>query len=355
MVRRYSFLLLALGCALYIAVSGGLASGGGRGIFGSAPVKGREAIIKFSHKFHIEQAGAECITCHAGADSSMRSSDNLLGTMATCGTCHDVEDPEQCLKCHIDNETLVAFENPKREVVFPHATHVKGQNIVCTTCHAGLETVDLSSHDNDPSMEVCASCHNDRAVTNTCESCHTNFVSLLPDNHREAGFRREHREFVRLGSLDASCQTCHSERFCSECHQPAGLKQFGKRDLSAEPNATVTPKDSPKQLALQNVHTLNYRFTHGVDAKSKSTDCTTCHDQREFCAQCHDAGGNINQSKFKPSSHSMPGFTTLGRGSGGGLHATEAKRDLESCVSCHDVEGRDPTCLTCHTPQGGVW
>jgi hypothetical protein len=80
----------------------------------------------------------------------------------------------------------------------------------------------------------------------------------------------------------------------------------------------------------------------------------TCHEPQSFCAECHAAGGNINQTRFRPASHNVAGFTTIGRGSGGGLHAEEARRDMESCISCHDVEGQDPTCMTCHNETGGV-
>jgi hypothetical protein len=132
------------------------------------------------------------------------------------------------------------------------------------------------------------------------------------------------------------------------------LKQFGVRDLMSEPDPRRATKDDPDQTILQNVHTLNYRFSHGVDARARQAECSTCHEVQNFCVECHQAGGNINQVKFKPASHNVAGFTTLGAGTGGGLHAEEAKRDMESCIGCHDVEGQDPTCLTCHTDGGGV-
>lgn len=47
-------------------------------------------------------------------------------------------------------------------------------------------------------------------------------------------------------------------------------------------------------------------------------------------------------------------FKTLGVGSGGGDHATLAKRDIERCMSCHDVNGADPTCITCHFDADGI-
>jgi hypothetical protein len=55
-----------------------------------------------------------------------------------------------------------------------------------------------------------------------------------------------------------------------------------------------------------------------------------------------------------PQSHRQPGFTTLGVNTGGGLHSELAKKDVESCVSCHDMQGADPVCITCHFDNDGV-
>jgi hypothetical protein len=55
-----------------------------------------------------------------------------------------------------------------------------------------------------------------------------------------------------------------------------------------------------------------------------------------------------------PASHLLPDFTTIGVGSGGGQHAILAKREIESCVSCHDIQGGDPTCIVCHLDSDGI-
>jgi hypothetical protein len=31
-----------------------------------------------------------------------------------------------------------------------------------------------------------------------------------------------------------------------------------------------------------------------------------------------------------------------------------AHRDIESCISCHDVQGADPTCISCHLDNDGI-
>lgn len=314
----------------------------------------RPSDLKFSHKYHVQDAEMECATCHPAAATSKLSSDNLASTHDQCSSCHQEQVAGSCGYCHRNPENIVARPAAKRVVIFSHEAHLGKKDVACVTCHKGLEESELSSAKNMPDMAMCTTCHDNRKATNTCEACHVDFVTLLPPDHKQSDFLRTHRDETRLGALQTSCQTCHTESFCQQCHQGAGLKAFRPRDLRVEPRPKISIKDSPKRMILQGVHELNYRFTHGIDARSKQSDCTSCHSTETFCVQCHEAGGNISQGTFKPKSHAAPGFTTIGRGTGGGLHAEEARRDLESCISCHDVEGRDPTCMTCHTAVGRV-
>ncbi len=353
MGRRYAFIAILLG-AVVLPVA----------LLYRAPVhaefepagtsdQDRTRVVKFSHKKHIVDNSVECTACHEAALTSKQASDNLLTTQATCGTCHDIQDTTQCSKCHFENATPIGFENPPRDILFNHELHVSGQKLECTTCHTGLESTDYGTAANMPTMKTCNTCHNNLKVSNTCETCHRNFAMMKPPDHRQSGFVRMHRNETRLGALTVECATCHAETFCQECHQGAGLKAFTERDRTTDAGPKRSTQDSPNQTVLQNVHGLNYRFTHGIDAKSRQTECASCHDAETFCAECHNAGGNITQVKIKPASHLVAGFVTIG-GAGGGLHAEEAKRDIEECISCHNVEGQDPTCLTCHMENGRV-
>lgn len=353
MIQRYILFMIFLAAFLFVAASSQRPGKEATGIFGKKTKPAHSAVVKFSHQFHIKEGIAECTLCHEAAATSTSASDDLLGTMATCGACHDVEDPEQCTKCHY-GENYVGYTPVSRDIIFPHAVHV-GQGMECTTCHQGLENVDYGSDANLPEMATCYTCHNDQKQTNQCESCHLNFVTLIPGDHRASNFLRSHRQTTRLGGLDVSCQTCHTERLCQDCHLDGGLKASGPGgDLMTDPRPKTTPLDSPEKMTLQMAHELNYRFTHGMDARGRSADCVACHSQQTFCAPCHEAGGNVTQGNLRPATHLVPGYTTIGRGTGGGLHAEQARRDMESCIACHDIEGRDPVCLTCHTPGGEV-
>lgn len=324
---------------------------------GDAPLEAGDdnpSQLKFSHKKHIKDVGVDCATCHPAASTSKLSSDNLVSTHDQCSACHQDQVSSDCGYCHKNPESIAPRPASKRTVIFSHEKHLAMNDVECVTCHKGLDEIELATAKNLPDMTTCTTCHNDRKATTMCEACHTDFVTLLPQDHKRSDFLHSHRDEARLGALQTTCQTCHTETFCQQCHQSTGLKAFLPKDLKVDPRPKTSTKDSPKRTILQNVHELNYRFTHGIDARSKQSDCSSCHDAETFCARCHEAGGNVTQGTFKPKSHMVPGFAILGRGSGGGLHAEEARRDIESCVSCHDVEGRDPTCMTCHSESGTV-
>jgi hypothetical protein len=310
----------------------------------------KKQVIKFSHQKHLD-AGVDCAQCHS-VDSSTSSSDKLLPTHNECQTCHDQEVSETCNFCHLTEEPQ-ALPNPVREINFNHKLHVKDQAQQCETCHKNLNKVDYAGPENLPSMTTCTTCHNNVKAPVQCEVCHKNVAVLRPESHNTANFKREHGRVMNLRTYDAKCQTCHTEQSCEECHDGTNLIELspGVKTGMLTPRISTTGK--PKALTGEMVHSLNYEFTHGIDAKGKSTECQTCHRNQEFCTDCH-VNGSVALGGVVPTSHEGVGFTTIGVGSGGGRHAQLAKRDIESCVSCHDVDGGDPVCITCHIDPDGI-
>ena len=98
---------------------------------------------------------------------------------------------------------------------------------------------------------------------------------------------------------------------------------------------------------------MNYRFTHAIDAKGRAADCQVCHQEQTFCNDCHKSGSQALGGVI-PTSHEASTFITFGVGTGGGEHARLARRDIQSCMTCHDAEGSDPTCMKCHIDPDGV-
>ncbi|MBI2619770.1 MAG: cytochrome C [Ignavibacteriales bacterium] len=312
--------------------------------------------IKFSHTFHIKEVGMGCVDCHEGATTSTSARDNLLSTKATCQTCHEEQLQNDCTFCHTsdDPSSYAKFLNPRRDLLFNHAFHIDEQKMACETCHQGLDEMTLATPGSLPAMVTCNTCHNDVLATNACETCHTNFAALRPKEHNRTDFVRVHKFSARM--QDATCMSCHTDESCQDCHTNAGLDEASPtgRDLVSPRSPRLTANDRAQGMALQKVHDPNFRFTHGVAASAKSSDCATCHSTRDFCSTCHPAGGNVTQFQFRPLTHQQPRFVTLGFGSGGGLHAQLARRDIESCAACHDAQGADPTCVTCHLDTDGI-
>ncbi len=347
MTRRILLLVGVAGAALLTAVAHKQSSAPGW------PDNGDAQRLKFSHALHVKDNGMACLDCHAAAKTSTSSGDVLRPNHEVCSTCHSEQVTSTCTYCHLNPDHIEAAPAPVREISFNHAKHVAMAGVECATCHQGLGEATLAGPQNMPSMATCTSCHNDRTATSACEQCHTNFATLIPADHLVGDFTRDHKKLTRLGALDVTCSTCHTQSFCADCHDASTLVQIGKGGLMADPSPRVPLRDSPKQMALQAVHPMNYKFTHGIDAKSKTVDCYSCHSQENFCSECHASGGGVT-GEILPSWHTGAGFTTLGVGSGGGLHAQMAKRDIESCASCHDAQGGDPVCITCHMDPDGI-
>ena len=314
-------------------------------------------LIKFNHKLHVKDNGIKCEDCHTGAPGSVSAKDNLNPKQDNCSSCHDVKDEKKCNVCHFDG-VYKKLKAVKSEINFSHKQHIGTQKKQCTDCHAGLDNVKYSKEALTllPKMETCASCHNNVKASMNCEGCHNNLTNLKPGNHLQPNFLNEHRTVSDVSSEKNNCMMCHSDNFCQACHSPVNFQGKNTKEDFYAPYYTKENGVRTDRAALQkvsNTHNLGYRNTHGLDAQSRSYECKSCHEVQNFCVTCHQEGGELITG-FAPQSHLQPGFTTLGVNTGGGLHSALAKKDIESCMSCHDVQGGDPVCITCHFDNDGI-
>ena len=315
-------------------------------------------IIKFNHTLHVKDAGTKCEDCHSGAVNSVSSKDNLNPKKDYCATCHDVKDQKNCNFCHYEG-IFKKLKASKSELLFSHKQHFVNQKKPCLDCHQGLDKVKFSKEASltlMPKMENCYTCHSNVKATNNCEGCHTNLTGLKPKSHLNSNFLNDHRVVQDLNSGKNNCMMCHSDNFCQACHSPISYQGNNTKDNFYVPYYSKENGVRTDRAALQklsNAHSLDYKFTHGLDAEEKAFECKTCHETQSFCAPCHQNGGDLITG-FTPQSHQQPGFTTLGVNTGGGLHSSLAKKDIEACTSCHDVQGRDPVCIACHFDNDGI-
>lgn len=320
----------------------------------SGDKKNNKDLIKFSHQFHVEMAG--CEDCHTAVPESVTLTDHLVPGKDDCAMCHDVED--ECDLCHYEDvfEPLVSSSN---DLIFNHSYHLENEDIECVDCHTGFDGVDYSSELTSIStpMEACyEECHNTYSTGQTaCESCHISTANLIPQDHvAHPNFMRYHK--VLAEQDEESCMMCHDNGSCEECHvATVEITEINTPKDFVNPYAASNFVDGVKQQKIQRVHSLDYRFTHGIDLKGKTSECETCHQAETFCVECHESdGGDFAMLGVVPQSHSVTNFVMIGIGSGGGEHAKLAKRDIERCASCHDTYGNDPVCLECHTDHDGI-
>lgn len=334
LLRRAAVLpVRGLWAALFvnIAVAGG----------GSSPVHP----VKFSHLFHLKEVGAECTDCHGMAQESRKAEDRNMPGHDQCAACHDLESEESCKVCHENLELLEKIKARPPDLFFSHKFHLADKTLSCTTCHQGLEKVAYATRDNFPAMSVCSNCHDGDKAPMACATCHVKTDNLEPENHR-GDWLTEHRSGASVS--DESCRQCHRSSQCDECHQGYRLiKDYVDPFLIR--SSDFPSMEKRKGLVKQLVHGLNYIFLHPIDARGRKQDCTVCHEKSEFCIQCHMPDGSLATKPFWHGNltgdwGAIPGAV----GSGGGRHAEMARRDIELCADCHDVQGYDPVCLACH-------
>jgi hypothetical protein len=162
-------------------------------------------------------------------------------------------------------------------------------------------------------LENCYSCHDNRKATNNCEGCHTNLTNLTPKSHLSKNYLNEHKMVSDASSEKNNCIMCHTDNFCQACHSPISYQGNNTEENFYMPyytkeNAVRTDRASLQKLS--NAHNLGYKFTHGLDAQSKSFECRSCHEQETFCASCHMNDADV--ITVVPKSHQQQGFTTLG-------------------------------------------
>lgn len=358
------FYIVFLGCAIlfvtltaYVTTNKSLT-----GIFGKSVATNsadNKDVIKFNHSKHIKDAGLTCKDCHKAAYESLKGTDNLMPSKSDCANCHDVKNEKECNFCHYGG-VFKKFTRTEKNLIFPHKKHL-AQNTDCNVCHSGVQYFKYSSEAPNggfPKMETCYTCHDGKKQVNNCETCHLNLTNLKPNDHLNKNFLNEHKVFydAATGNGNNNCMMCHSNYFCEACHQPTkytGDNANGKFFAPYYGKDFATRTDRTALQKLTSVHDLNYQFTHGLDAKQKSFECKTCHDPVDFCSSCHRDGGNL-QTGMMPKNHTLANFKTFGVNTGGGLHATLARKDIESCESCHSVNGGDPTCVKCHFDNDGI-
>ncbi len=167
--------------------------------------------------------------------------------------------------------------------------------------------------------------HKDYADTKIaeCNACHKG-EGVAP-NH-DADWIRSHRTLAsRPGN---NCGQCHIQSFCLDCHKGGGIDAQLK---SAGFRRDIVPSS----------HRSDFIAIHPIKARDNPQTCYRCHEQKQ-CSQCHD---RFPKGSLRIRSHLMLGPNGQQYAPALNEHASEARRNLQSCATCHP-EG--DVCVQCH-------
>jgi len=159
---------------------------------------------------------------------------------------------------------------------------------------------------------------------NECQECHSG--SGVMSNHG-AFFVKEHRLLAQ--KANNNCADCHQQSFCIDCHQGGGITT----DLQRGPSRRGEFKP--------NTHRSDFISIHSIKATDNPQNCYRCH-QSSFCTDCHVKTRQKGSMSIK--SHRKAGASQIYNWNSD--HAAEARRNLQSCESCHpDAD----VCVKCHS------
>ena len=300
-----------------------------------------------AHQAQDHYTEAKCVTCHVPLAESRFPAARIAalpvpadhegssflegghgrlarGGTDRCATCHTVE---RCLTCHVDGERRAIQAMPAAPAGMelpPAVAHYPKPD-----SHADEGW--LSEHGRQAQVRQCNTCH----TRDDCTVCHVQpFPDLVvalpersrskapgvmvtghpPESHASPFFLASH---TTLAASDVkSCNTCHTQSFCTECHDAA----------TGSGNA---------------YHPPDFIARHPALASNQDTECSTCHNTAVFCRECHVENGLGADGRLGQGYHTAEPVWLL-------RHGQAARQNLETCASCHTQR----QCTQCHGVLG---
>lgn len=229
-----------------------------------APVVPKAANLNFPHRTHTV-IGILCTDCHKGLEKATRPTFDHIPNMERCLTCHNGNDaPSQCKTCHLQkgnaqlqtrfsSGTLAPTGRFRQDdhrdpaFLFRHRVGALNEEGYCAQCHTQTECLECHAGETKPTFHAnnyallhsqdaytdtgqCMSCH---VASRDCETCHeqTNLTiesrvggagKVHPPGWADFFGSNSHGPMARRAA--ASCQSCHPEQDCIECHSARTLR-----------------------------------------------------------------------------------------------------------------------------------
>jgi hypothetical protein len=126
------------------------------------------------------------------------------------------------------------------------------------------------------------------------------------------GYERTHEVDASTQRLD--CSSCHTKKYCSDCHQGEGKRRY---------------------------HPPNFVQRHAPESYGRQQNCSSCHNPTLFCKSCHQQSGLGSAGALNTAFHNaQPNWLIQ--------HARAARQELQSCATCHQQND----CTRCHSQRG---
>jgi hypothetical protein len=160
-----------------------------------------------------------------------------------------------------------------------------------------------------------------------CNACHKS-EGVAP--YHDSNWLSEHR--ILAGKAGNNCNQCHEQSWCLDCHQGGLL------------NGTNLEKENFGRDSHPKSHRSDFISIHPIQAQNNQQQCNRCHD-KTYCNACHSRfpKGSLRIKSHNPLGSASQQYTANNWRS---EHTTEARRNLQSCQTCHP-EG--DVCIQCHS------
>ncbi|HSJ15445.1 MAG TPA: cytochrome c3 family protein, partial [Longimicrobiales bacterium] len=213
-----------------------------------------------------------------------------VASRESCGACHTRDD---CATCHVEPLPGAAAELPSRRTSGPgaawhEAPGVGGAGVTAAGADEGAARIAAARRLEGELQEPTAGAGPGVGLTRR-----------MPVSHAPRSFLTDHATLA--AARPQQCAACHTQRFCTDCH-----------------NAPETPGFHPR----------NYTAKHASESYGRRLECATCHEVRTFCRSCHIQQGMGADGRLDPGFHDAQPLWLL-------RHAQAARQGLESCTSCH--------------------
>lgn len=296
---------------------------------------------QFSPKF-LEKP---CVECHNTSTFAKLLPFNHNATDFKLTGAH-VPLENQCVKCHIKTDHMLATKPPKPAAKFQFAGQATG---FCESCHPNVHKDQFHKKFAET---PCKECHNTDSFAKGIKFDHSTARWPLRGKHQtvkclECHFKtKEHFPVAPFHAKDKFIFPDLQSKNCELCHEDEHDGRFGKDCTRCHnENSWAARADYHKNFLLNGVHNMidcNDCHREGRRLTGTGQDCMTCHAKDDIhhgsqpdCKQCH-TQLFWTATKFQ---HGLTAFPLRG-----------AHRVLD-CDACHAkgvYQGLSAECVSCH-------